>query len=64
MTNIEPEETQPFRPGYPVENPEETRLVGEPNSEGNLNETIPVMTDNTIQVSANTDRLPNTGKKS
>jgi len=63
MTNREPEETQPFHINQPEDNPDRSELVGKADSEGNINETIPVITENTIQVSANTDRLPGGPKK-
>jgi hypothetical protein len=63
MSIFEPEDTQPNYTGPLDNNNQVNPTGGEPNSEGDYSETIPVPTDNTIQVAANTNHLPDAKKK-
>jgi len=63
MSIFEPEDTQPNNIGPFDDNKQDNPTGGEPYSEGDYSETIPIATDNTIQVAANTDHLPDSKKK-
>ncbi len=63
MLISEPEDTQPNKIGPFDDKNQDNTPGGEAYSEGNYSETIPIPTDNTIQVAANTDHLPDAKKK-